>query len=97
MRVKKALDSEQLLSFLKHHQDLKFFISRSNVERHTSIASLGRFGPLLEDMANLTALPLFGDTKTMGVVHKEEDQANLQLLTPAMTSFKTSDKSTNAL
>lgn len=64
--VKKSLDCSRLLLMTRHHQDLEFLISHWGVERHTFVAALGEFWPMLEDVMNLTTLPPYGETNAIG-------------------------------
>lgn len=51
---------------------------RRSVETHTFIAAWGKFGPTLEDVLDLMALPLYGETNSIGVTFEEEDEDKLQ-------------------
>lgn len=46
----------------------------------THFLLLGKFGPTLEDVLNLIALPLYGETNAIGATSKEEDEDKLQWL-----------------
>lgn len=46
--------------------------SRWSVESHTFVAAWGDFRPMLEDVLNLMALPLYEETNAKSVSFKEE-------------------------
>lgn len=56
---------------------------------HTSMAGCEEFGPMLEDVATIMRLSLFGERDAMEIVLEGEDEKTLQLLTSAMSSSKT--------
>lgn len=60
------------------------------------IASWGTFGPTLEDMMNLTTLPLGGETKAISMAVGQEDEDKLQQLTSTIVLSKVSGKFTYA-
>lgn len=70
--IKKALTCSRLISINGRHNDLKFLISRWNVESNTSCGSVGEFGPTFEDAAVLTAI--YGDTNAMGLILSEDEK-----------------------
>lgn len=76
VRVKKAFDCPRVHSITRVHEDLEFLVSRWCVESH-KFCWLGRVGPTLEDVLNLMALPLYGETNTMGVTFEGEDEDKL--------------------
>lgn len=61
--VKRALGCSRLLPVTKHHQDLEFLISCWSVKSLTFVGAL-------EDVMNITALPLYAMTKAMGMVFR---------------------------
>lgn len=60
--------------------DLEFLMSRWNTKTHTFVASWGKFSTLLEDVAMLTSLPLFGKAHAIRVTLSKEDQKRVKFL-----------------
>lgn len=52
-------------------------MSRWSMESHSFIAVWEKFGPTLEDVFNLMALPLYGEVNTIGLILEEEEEDNL--------------------
>lgn len=82
----------------KSHEDLELLVLRWSAESHTFVVASGEFGPTLEDVLNITALPLYGETNTMGLILEGEDEDKLQSLTAAIHHSKaaSSNKFTNS-
>lgn len=62
VRIKKALYCSRINSVTKAHNDLEFLVFGWIVQSHTFILVWREFGPILEDVFNIMALPIYGET-----------------------------------
>lgn len=60
------------------------------MKNHKFVASWGEFGLLLEDVAVLTSLPLFGDADGMELTLEADDQKRLEFLHKALSDSRNS-------
>lgn len=72
--VKEALNCLRIHLVIRDHQDLEFLISTWIMESHKLVTTWGEFEPTLEDVLNLMALPLYGETNPMSVSLGKEDE-----------------------
>lgn len=63
--VWKVLNLSKTLYINRSPTDLKFLISKWNVESHTFVTTWGEFCPTFEDVVVLTGLPLLGEAKAV--------------------------------
>lgn len=88
IEVTVALLRSWLLSITRHHSDLKFLISRWSYESHIFVTVRGECTPILEDVACLTMLSVFGDSNSTAVVLKGEDEVKQRYLNSLMSASK---------
>lgn len=53
-------------------EELEFLVSRWSVESQRFITAWGEFGPTLEDVLNVMALPLYRNMNAMGATFEKE-------------------------
>lgn len=70
--IMKAIVQARAVTVERNLVDLEFLVSWWSTETDTFVASLGEFGPSLEDVAMLTSLPLFGEAHVNNLYPKGE-------------------------
>lgn len=98
--IGKALNLSKTLVINRNPLDLEFLISRWSIESHTFVAAWGELYPTLEDVAGLTGLSIFGESRAIAMPRDldvkldEEGEIRLGLLNEALSDSKHKGKST---
>lgn len=91
--VKKVITCVRLISLTRHHLDSKLLVSQGSTESHTFNTTCRKLTQIVEDVAWLILLTLFGESSVIGIVLEGDDQTKLKYLTNVMAILKSLRKS----
>ncbi|CAL9018637.1 unnamed protein product, partial [Prunus brigantina] len=78
--VDRELRNPSTCAILRRAQMLRHVVRRWSAATHTFVCSWGEFTPTLEDVANISRLPICGDRSPFGIALTPEETDNLAVL-----------------